>query len=193
MIKKIIGITGALASGKTTASKFFEDLGAYVIDADAITHEILRNDRKVIDAIVLSFGEDVLDDKGDINRKELASIVFPNKNEIKKLTNIVHPPIIEKIKKLTKKSDTEIVVIDAPLLIEVGLNSFVDIVVVVVSSPETLIKRAVCRGISEFEAKNILKNQMNSSDKVKFADYVIENEGKIEKIKEGVEKIWQSL
>ena len=107
--------------------------------------------------------------------------------------DILHPPIIERIKKLAKTNEAEIIVIDAPLLIETGLNVFVDIVVVVTALEETLIERAVCRGISPEEAKNILKSQMKLCDKIKFADFVIENDGKIEKIKEGVEKIWQSL
>ena len=191
-MKKIIGITGGLATGKTTVADMFVQKGAVKIDADRIAHGLLEEDQKIRDKVIDAFGEGILTG-GKIDRKKLANIVFKDKDKLKKLTNILHPRIIENIKERIEKEGDKIIVIDAPLLMEAGLEEMMDVIIVVKAERHTQIKRAVNRGISEEEAEAIIKNQMPLSEKIKKADYVIDNEEKIEKIKEGVERIWQNV
>ena len=191
-MKKIIGITGGLATGKTTVADMFVQKGAVKIDADRIAHGLLKEDQKIRDKVIDAFGEGILTG-GKIDRKKLANIVFKDKDKLKKLTNILHPRIIENIKERIEKEGDKIIVIDAPLLMEAGLEEMMDVIIVVKAERHTQIKRAVNRGISEEEAEAIIKNQMPLSEKIKKADYVIDNEEKMEKIKEGVERIWQNV
>jgi len=191
-MKKIIGITGGLATGKTTVADMFVQKGAVKIDADRIAHGLLEEDQKIRDKVIDAFGEGILTG-GKIDRKKLANIVFKDEDKLKKLTNILHPRIIENIKERIEKEGDKIIVIDAPLLMEAGLEEMMDVIIVVKAERHTQIKRAVNRGISEEEAEAIIKNQMPLSEKIKKADYVIDNEEKIEKIKEGVERIWQNV
>ena len=190
MKKKIIGITGSLATGKTLATDIFVSLGAERIDADRIAHSLLEEDEEVKAELIKAFGEGILSG-GEIDRKKLRETVFLDKEKLKKLSEVTHPVIIERIKKEVASSPKEVVVIDAPLLIEAGLHDYVDIVVVISSSEETQIKRALERGLTEEEARRIIKNQMPLDEKKKFADYVIDNDEEKEKVKEGVKKIWQ--
>ena len=190
MKKKIIGITGSLATGKTLATDIFVSLGAERIDADRIAHSLLEEDEEVKAELIKAFGEGILSG-GEIDRKKLRETVFLDKEKLKKLSEVTHPVIIERIKKEVASSPKEVVVIDAPLLIEAGLHDYVDIVVVISSSEETQIKRALERGLTEEEARRIIKNQMPLEEKKKFADYVIDNDEEKEKVKEGVKKIWQ--
>ena len=190
MKKKIIGITGSLATGKTLAADIFVSLGAERIDADRIAHSLLEEDEEVKTGLVEAFGEGILSGS-EIDRKKLREAVFLDKEKLKKLSEVTHPVIIERIKKEAASSSKEVVVIDAPLLIEAGLHDYVDIVVVISSSEETQIKRALERGLTEEEARRIIKNQMPLDEKKKFADYVIDNDEEKEKVKEGVKKIWQ--
>ena len=188
--KKIIGITGSLATGKTLATDVFVSLGAERVDADKIAHTLLRENEEIKKKIVNLFGEEVLSGS-EIDRKKLREAVFSDREKLKELSRATHPVIIEKIKEEVEKSSKEVIALDAPLLIEAGLHEYVDIVVVVASSEETQVKRALERGLSEEEARKIIENQMPLSEKKKFADYVIDNGEEIEKVKEGVKKIWQ--
>ncbi|MFH1798931.1 MAG: dephospho-CoA kinase [Candidatus Omnitrophota bacterium] len=189
----IIGITGAMASGKTTVADMFVEEGAFKIDADAIAHDILKEDNCIKQEIVDYAGEDVLTN-GEIDRRKLAKEVFFNKTKLEQLCRITHPAIIEKIKEMIERTAQEsIVVIDAPLLIETGLHECVDVIVVVTATEETQTRRAINRGISEEEFKGAAGSQMALSEKKKFADYVIDTEKKINVVKKGVEKIWKEI
>ena len=166
--------------------------GVERIDADRISHEVLQKDDDVKRAVVDLFGDDILS-VDEIDRRKLAEKVFFNRENLKKLCEILHPVIISTIEARAKRLETDIVVVDAPLLIETGLNKFVDVVIVVTCEHDLSVRRAIDRGISEEEAENILKNQMSAAEKEKFADYVINNDNSLEVTKEGVEKIWQNL
>ena len=192
MKKIVVGVTGGLASGKTAVTDMFIEKGAMRIDADEIGHELLENNKHLIDMVVAQFGKDVVTE-GRIDRRKLAGKVFGDKHELENLCRILHPPIIDNIKERIRSAGSEVVVIDAPLLIEVGLQKIVDKVVVVTLDPATQVERAVSRGIPEKEAKNIMRSQMPLSEKLKSADYVIDNTGDMQKTKEGVEEIWQDL
>lgn len=188
--KKIIGVTGSLASGKTLVSLEFEVLGAERIDADRIARELLSGDEIIKKNIVEAFGTGIIDQDG-INRVRLAEKAFSSAENAKKLSVITHPAIIGRIRRDISLSKAETVVVDAPLLFESGLSKEMDMVVVVSASDEICLKRAVARGLSEELARRIMSFQIPLEDKLRMADHIIVNEGNIENIKEGVKRVWQ--
>ena len=179
-----------MATGKTTVADIFVEKGAIKIDADKLAHQILRDSDKIKEEVVGLFGEGILSD-GEIDRRKLADKVFSDKNELDKLCNLLHPEIIKRIKEEINKNEDSIIIVDAPLLIETGLHEIMDLVIVVNARKDLQVKRATDRGITTEEAENIIQNQMPFEEKKKFADYVIDNDGNINVIKEGVERIWQ--
>jgi dephospho-CoA kinase len=194
MAKKLIGVTGGLATGKTTVSDMFAANGAEKIDADEIAHRLLEEDKNIQFKVVDIFGKKILSE-GRIDRRKLGEEVFCDKLKLNTLCRIMHPTIIFRIKERAEKSRMKRVVIDAPLLIEAGLNEYVDVVVVVTADIDTQIKRATCRGIPKEEARRIIDCQMALPEKAKFADYIIDNSDNkdLNEIKKGVNKIWQEM
>ena len=190
--KIIIGVTGGLATGKTTVSDMISSKGALKIDADQIAHELLEEDNPIVERVIELFSEDILTE-GRIDRRKLAEKVFSDRENLQKLSSVMHPGIIRRIKDKANDAQESVIVIDAPLLIEAKMHGYADIVVVVKCSDENQIKRAKGRGISREEVKDIIDKQMSLSKKEKFADYIIDNDGEIEKIKEGVEEIWKNV
>lgn len=188
--KLIIGVTGGLATGKSTVTNMFVAKGAVKIDADAIAHEILRTDDGVKKEVVATFGVGT-GPGGEIDRRELARKVFFHKDNLAKLARIMHPAIIERIKEEVERVKEGVVVVDAPLLIEAGLADFVDVVVVVTASRETQLKRAIERGTSKEEAEAIIRGQMPLSEKKRAADYIIDSDSDMDTTKKGVESIWK--
>ncbi len=190
--KKIIGITGSLASGKTKVADIFVSLGAVKIDADAIAHKLLRVDEDIKQEIVRVFGPSVAEN-GAISRKALALVVFSDRKKLEDLCRITHPAIIREIRSAVSRAEADVVVVDAPLLFESGLDREVDIVVTVSASERTCLKRAVARGIPEDMARRIMESQMSSDRKISMADHVIDNENNVENTKEGVKRVWQKM
>ncbi len=194
MAKKLIGVTGGLATGKTTVSDMFVAKGAEKIDADEISHRLLEEDENIQFKVVDIFGKKILS-QGKIDRRKLGEEVFHDKLKLSTLCRIMHPTIIFRIKERAERSKMEKVVIDAPLLIEAGLNEYVDVVVVVTADVDTQVKRATCRGIPKGEARRIIDCQMALTEKARFADYIIDNsdDKDLNEIKKGVNKIWQEM
>ena len=187
--KIIIGVTGSLAAGKTSVTNEFVSLGATRVDADAIAHDLLAGNEEIKRKIQITFGPIVME-FGEVNSKKLALEVFSDREKLEKLCGIIHPLIIERVRRAVSDAESEIVVVDAPLLFESGLAEEMDMVVVVTADEETSIKRSAAKGISEVTARKIMASQMPLEDKIKMADHVIINEDEIEKIKEGVKKVW---
>lgn len=188
----IIGVTGALATGKTTITGMFAGKGAVKIDADKITHQLLEENEQIIRKVISLFSERILTEQR-IDRRKLAKEVFPDKKKLNMLCELLHPAIILRIKEQAKKFQGQTIVIDAPLLIEAGLHDYVDVVVVAISRHETQIERAQNRGISGEEAKGIIANQMPLSEKTKFADFIIDTDKNLDTTKKGVDKIWEKI
>jgi len=188
--RRIIGITGGLATGKTTVADMFVAKGAVKIDADEIAHRILEEDAEIKCQVIDFFGEKVLADSR-ISRRKLAGEVFFDKPKLDKLCQIMHPAIIRDIKEEVERYPDKTIVIDAPLLVEAGLHEYVDIVIVVITDGETQIQRAIKRGISEKEAASIISNQLPFSEKIKFADYIMKGNESLDTIKKGVDEIWK--
>ena len=148
--------------------------------------------------VIEHFGEKVLRDDKNIDRKKLAQIVFSDKKELELLNSITHPIIIEEIKRQLeyyKKVDEEVVVIDAALLLELGLNSLVDEVWVVAVDEKTQLERLMLRekNLSRKEALKRIKSQMPLQDKLKYAQRIIDNTGEIERTKKQLDEIWRGI
>ena len=174
----VIGLTGGLATGKTTVAGMLARYGAKVIDADAIGHGLLEQGTRVYGAIVRCFGPGVLTADKAIDRRALSQIVFSDKARLQKLNSIIHPEIIRIVKKEIAKVRKGVVVLDAPLLVETGFYRNVDKVVVVTSSQARQIQRLQERlRLSRREILKRIRSQMPLSDKVRVADFVIDNNG----------------
>ena len=199
----IVGITGGIACGKTTVSELLAGKGAIPINADEIGHQLLKADSPVIDELLEAFGADILDASGDVSRKKLGAIVFKDKAARERLNSILHPLIIQRSRAQARQrveaDPTCVVLLDAPLLIEAGAYETVDLIVVVTASPETQLRRTVERSIAqgrrltETEVQARIDAQMPVTEKVKYADVVIENEGTLEDLHGQVDELWERL
>lgn len=195
----VIGLTGSIASGKSTVTALLKEKGAVIIDADKIAREIMSKGEPAWFEVLNYFGDEILnDDRSDIDRKKLASIVFSDKAKLEALNNITHPKIIEEIKKQVeeyKKAGKKIIVIDAALLIEAGLDKIVDEVWVIAANEDVQLQRLMARekDITKDEAVKRIKSQMPLAEKLKFADRVIDNNSRIEETKNQVDKIWTKI
>jgi dephospho-CoA kinase len=194
---KIIGLAGGIGSGKTTVAQFLKELGAVVIDADKVGHEVLRSDAEVWREIVAAFGEGVLTHNGNISREKLGRMVFGAPESIPKLNMIMHPRIAAQVGAQLegyRKRGVRVVVIEAPLLLEAGWASQVDEVWVTVASEATILKRLKERtGLSEAESVERIRAQMSVAERVRQADVVIDNDGDLGELKEKVAELWQEL
>ena len=175
----IIGITGSISSGKTTVAKLFGRHWYNRIDADEIGHEIIKKNSFAYKKIIKEFGNKILDKNRNINRNKLGDVVFNNDKTLKKLNSITHPIIIKEIKNQIKKikqkcGDKPKIVIDAPLLLETNTKGLVDKIIVVKCDKENIIKR-LNRKYPKAKIERILKSQMPPDKKLKYADFVIEN------------------
>ena len=172
-----IGLTGGIASGKTTVSDYFKRIGISVIDADVISHEVTKPNGSAFKEIISSFGSNILDDNGLIDRKKMRSIIFDDASKKKILEGIIHPKVREEMFNLVSQSNDHYLILSVPLLIETGMNKMMDRILVVDCSVETQIERLIQRDkINLDEAKSILRNQTNRSTRLKVADDLIVNE-----------------
>jgi dephospho-CoA kinase len=192
MRKFLIGVTGGFSSGKTTVSDMLVSKGARKINADKIAHEILLNDNNVKKQLIRIFGKDILVD-GDIDRQKLSDIVFNDRTSLNILSSVIHPVIVDYIEREIRRSDNEIIVIDAPLLIESGLYRVVDYIVVVASAKKYQLQRGQDRGYGKEKIEKIILNQLSLDEKIEAADFVIKNNQDIDNLKKGVDKLWQIL
>ena len=196
----IVGLTGGIVSGKTTVSLMFKDLGAKIIDVDKLGHSVILPHKPAWKKIFKLFGKDILKNDLTINREKLGKIVFANQALLEKLNKITHPEIIKLVKKKinSERAKTnhqgKILMIDAALIYETKINRLMDKIIVVYIEEDAQIKRLSKRNnLSKDEALQRVKSQMPMKEKIKMADYVIDNNGKLGKTKEQVEKIWQNL
>jgi non-canonical purine NTP pyrophosphatase (RdgB/HAM1 family)/dephospho-CoA kinase len=190
---KVIGLTGNIGCGKTTVARVFEDLGAEVIEADGIGHQLLEKE-KIKKRVVSIFTESVLDAQGNISRKKLRNLVFKDKKKLGQLNSILHPLMVKEMKKKIRVSRSNVIVIDAAVLLEAGWDCLVDKILVVTTPYHTQLKRIKDQGdFSRREIKGIMETQLPQSEKIKRADFVIDNEGSVDKTREQVRKIWAQL
>ena len=194
---KVIGLTGGIGSGKSTVAQFLAELGAVIIDADKTGHETLKSDTKVWQEVVAAFGRQILAPDGDISRKKLGEIVFGNPESLARLNQIMHPRLGERVKaqlERCREKGVKVVVVEAPLLLEVGWASLVDEVWVTVVSETTVLGRLRDRtGLSESESLARIRSQLPVAEQVRQADVVIENDCSLDELKARVKELWQGL
>ncbi|MDR0820188.1 MAG: dephospho-CoA kinase [Endomicrobium sp.] len=191
----IIGLTGGIAAGKSESAKYFESLGAYTIDADAIAHELTAKGMPALDELVKSFGGGILFPDGDLNRKKLADIIFSDKKAKLKIEKILHTHIISRINETISQNIKKCsIVIDAPLLFEVGLDRICDKIVVVRVSYDIQVERLALRDkLNADQARKRINSQMPMEKKVELADFVIDNSGSKEDLKKRVKDLYKLL
>ncbi len=199
----IVGVTGGIASGKSTVSRLLAEKGAFTINLDEIGHELLKRGSPVMDELLESFGRGILDASENVSRQKLGAIVFSDDAARERLNAIIHPPIVQRsqseARQLAAEDPNHVVVIDVPLLIEGGRQALVDVIVVVTTSPENQLQRLlersveVGRPLNREEAQTRISAQIPLSEKVKFAHFVIDNNGPIEELSHQVDRLWIEL
>lgn len=182
---KVIGLTGNSGSGKGIVAQIMKEYGAVIIDCDKTAHKNMLKSGAAYNELISAFGEKILKCDGEIDRKILGSIVFNDSNKLKLLNEITHKYIVKEAEnEINKNSGKKVVVIDAPLLIESGLNKICDSIWVVYAPFEMRIERVMKRdGIDREGAVLRFKNQTPFEDLKRYADIIIENDEDIEKIK----------
>jgi len=193
----IVGLTGSVGTGKSTVTNFFRQLGAYIIDWDELAREVVYPHSKAWKEIVEYFGKDFLNENLTINRQKLAEIVFSDREKVAKLNQLVHPEVFKEDERITneiKSLDPDALIIkDIPLLFELTRPIFVDKIVVVSASEQTQLRRLEEKGMSREDARSRIKSQLPLEEKIKSADFVINNDGPLEETKKQVEEIYSLL
>ena len=193
----IVGLTGSVGTGKSTVTNFFRELGAYIIDWDELAREVTRPHLRAWKEIVEYFGNDYLNEDLTINRQKLAEIVFSDKERVAKLNQIVHPEVFKEDERITneiKSLDPDALIIkDIPLLFELTRPIFADKTVVVSAGEQTQLRRLEERGMSWEDAQSRIKSQVPLKEKIKSADFVINNDGPLKETKKQVEEIYSLL
>lgn len=187
----IIGITGTIASGKSTVSDYFIKQGYVVIDADKITKE-LQEQKEVLTEFLEIFGESVLLENRSLNRQKLREIVFQDKTALQKINRIMHPKVREKFEDVRSRTlKEEIVFFDIPLLFEAHFEDLCEKIILVCAEREVQIRRVIQRDNSSRElAEKIINSQAKEEEKRKKSDYIIENNDSIEELYQKLKK-WE--
>jgi len=194
---KIIGLTGGIGSGKSTAARFLVELGAEVIDLDKVGNEALKKGKKAYKKAVREFGETILDKDGEIDRTKLGRIVFNDHEALKRLNNIVHPEIdktvADKIQK-SRRRGVKVVVLEAAAMLEAKKTWQVDELWVTVAPEKTTFDRLKQKsGYNEADARARINSQMPNEERIKKAKVVIINDSTLDELKARVKAEWDKL
>lgn len=195
-MSKIIGITGGIASGKSTVVAEVRKAGYRVIDADQVVHDLQAKGGKLYQVLVEHFGNEILDEKGHLNRPKLAQLIFASPENLKVSStlqdNIIREELVLQRDQLAQTED--LFFMDIPLLIELDYQDWFDQIWLVYVDKETQLQRLMARnGYSPSEAQQRLASQMPLADKVKFADIIIDNSGSLENTKKVVHSLLENL
>ena len=194
----LVGLTGGMGSGKTTVGRLFEELGARVLDADAISRSLVEPGKPAWQEIIDLLGKEVLRDDRTLDRGKIADIVFSDPKKKEALEAIIHPRVMAEeqalYRTISEKEPDALVIIDAALLIESGNYRKVDKVIVVACDEEIQIQRILADNtFSRENAERRLRQQMPLKEKIKFADYVIQNDSGLPELKEKVVELFSQL
>ena len=193
-----VGLTGGIASGKSTVSRFLLEEGAFIIDADKIVHKLLLRGSKVYQTIVETFGDDVIDDSKEIDHKELGEMIFRNPTQRQTLNQIVHPSVFERAesekKAIIAKHPKGVIVFDAALLIETNSHKKMDWVLLAYVDRATQVERLIERDhLSKDDAALRIGSQIPIEEKVSVVDEVINCHEPLPQVKESVHRIYLRL
>ncbi|MFD3683448.1 dephospho-CoA kinase [Nocardiopsis sp. NPDC058631] len=192
-----VGLTGGIGSGKSTVSSALAAYGAAVVDADAIAREVVEPGTPGLAAVVAEFGEQVLAPGGGLDRPRLGEVVFADEGRLAALNAIVHPLVAQRSAELMEEavaSGVEVVVYDVPLLVENGLGSLYDVVVVVDAPDGVRVERVVeNRGVPREQVWARIRAQADRDTRLAAADVVVDNSGSPEELRERVARLWEDL
>ncbi|MGZ4829810.1 MAG: dephospho-CoA kinase [Candidatus Angelobacter sp.] len=196
-----VGLTGGVACGKSTVARMFADLGANIVDADTIAHELYRPGHEVLQELVKHFGPEILKPDGELDRARLAALVFDG-GRVEELNRIVHPAVIRQqdqwMRVLGEKDPYAVAIVEAALIFEAGVKDHFDRIMVVTCRPAQKTARFAQRtGMNEDEARADVerrnKAQMSDEEKARRADFVIDNSGSVEETRHQVQRIYSEL
>ena len=196
-----VGLTGGVACGKSTVAKMFADLGANIIDADTIAHELYRPGQEVLHELVNHFGPEILKPDGELDRAKLATLVFDG-GRVEELNKIVHPAVIRRqeqwMRSLGERDPSAVAIVEAALILEAGVKDHFDRIMVVTCKPGQKISRFAQRtGVNDDSARTEVerrtKAQMPDEEKARRADFVIDNSGSAEETRHQVQRIYSEL
>ena len=196
-----VGLTGGVACGKSTVAKMFADLGANIVDADTIAHELYRPGQEVLQELVKHFGSEILKPSGELDRAKLATLVFDG-GRVEELNKIVHPAVIRQqdqwMRSLGAKDRYAVAIVEAALILEAGVKDHFDRIMVVTCKPSQKTARFAQRtGMNEATARGDVerrtKAQMPDEEKARRADFVIDNSGSVEETRHQVQRIYSEL
>ena len=192
----VIGLTGGIGTGKSEVARLLESLGAAPINADQIGHEAYTPHSETWNLVVDAFGEGILQESGEIDRRALGGIVFSDPEEMAKLNAIMHPQmasmVTDRIDSL-RGDGAEVVVVEAAVLFEAGWETLVDEVWSTDSPVETVVQRLqAARGFSPEEARKRIDSQMDREERLGRSDVVVDNSGDVARLERTVRELWQS-
>jgi len=190
----VIGLTGSIGTGKSEAARKLEALGASIISADQVGHEAYTPNTEAWEQVVAAFGDGILQEDGEIDRRKLGGIVFSDPGKLEQLNQIMHPRmarmVANKIEAL-RIEGVDVVVVEAALLFEAGWDSLVEEVWATDSPEQMVIERLKNRnGLSEDEARKRISSQMDRSERLGKADFVIDNSGDVAGLESAVRELW---
>ncbi len=192
----VIGLTGGIGTGKTQVSRLLEELGASIVNADLLGHEVYAPQSEGWHAVVNAFGEQIVSDNGEIDRRALGGIVFSDDSALQQLNAIMHPRIYDLAEQRLKglaDQGVATAVLEAALLIEAKWTPLVDDVWVTVSPEEDIIARLQDRNnMDEATARSRIDSQMPQTERVEHADVIVENNASLEDLSDSVKELWNS-
>ncbi|MFQ6612416.1 MAG: dephospho-CoA kinase [Fidelibacterota bacterium] len=193
-----VGLTGGIGTGKSTASKFFTALGAFIFDADQKAKTLINTNKKVQKELINEFGTDILNIQQKIDKKKLARIAFQDENHQQRLNAVIHPYLYELIdaafQNISSKNKYSMFIVDGALIYESGFDSHLDYVIVVTSQLKHRMERALNRGtLSREEILKRIELQWTEEEKIGLADFVIHNDRTEKDLKKNVEQLFREL
>jgi dephospho-CoA kinase len=192
----VFGLTGSIGSGKSTLAAMLAGLGADVIDADRVGHELLRRGRRCHREVVERFGEGILDGDARVDREKLGARVFRDPSSRSELERILHPAILESIDRRIRsraRRGSDLVIVEAALLVESGMDRFFDGVIVVTVDPEVQLERLVHRGMHRSEARRRIDSQWSSGRKAAAARWTIRNDGTLAQLRQHARRLIERM
>jgi dephospho-CoA kinase len=194
----LLGVTGSIATGKTTVAEMLEELGAHTIDFDILSRVVVEPDKPAWEDIVAYFGKQILHEDQTLDREKLREIVFKDLEEKKKLESFLHPRISEEFIKMvdeySRKDPKAIIQAVVPLLIETNMQAFFHNILMVYASKDEQKRRLMARdGCSEEMAMDMIRSQLAVDEKKGYCDLIIDNSGTGQETRKQVEKLWKKL
>lgn len=190
----VIGLTGSIGTGKSEAARQLEILGASIISADQVGHEAYTPNTEAWEQVVAAFGDDILQDDKDIDRRKLGAIVFSDPSQLEKLNAIMHPRMARMVSdkiEVLRGQGVKVVVVEAALLFEAGWDALVEEVWVTDTSEDIVVGRLKERnGLSEEEAKKRINSQMDRAERIERSDFVIDNSSDMAGLEIAIKELW---